>query len=509
MKRLFFMILLLYVCLAGCAAVGPNYKQPKMEAPRQWTEAQEKREPAAALDQTAWWESFEDPVLTGLIHQAVSNNLDVKQARERVLQSRATVTATSASLWPSATGAGSFTRSKSSDSTGSSGSSTASTPGTTSNLYQVGFDASWELDIFGGTRRKIESAWATADARVEDLNNTLLTLLGDVAKNYIELRSGQEQLRITAGNAEAQQRTVEVTRERYRLGLTTYLDVAQAESQKLSTDSDLPTIEASIKKSIHRLGVLLGKEPNALKAELSKDGPLPKTGGVMALGLPSELVTRRPDLRSAERTLAAASAEIGVATADLYPKFDLTLGMGLNSSTISKLASLSSGYWSLVPQVSTLLFDAGKTRANIRGKEAAYQQSLYAYHSAFLTALEDVENSLADYYTERTRMHTLTESVRANEEAYALARERYRRGLINFLDVLETQRTLYTSQSSLRKSEAKILTSLVSLYKALGGGWNAVEVTASAGTSDYDRTGWTAHGSPVEMTAAADGTPGR
>ncbi len=482
MKRLFSTILLLSVCLAGCAAVGPNYKPPKMEAPRQWTEAEGKPEPASAFDQTAWWESFEDPVLTGLIHQAVSNNLDVKQARERVLQSRATVTATSASLWPSATGAGSFTRSKTSDNTGSSG---TSTPGATSNLYQVGFDASWELDIFGGTRRKIESARATADARVEDLNNTLLTLLGDVAKNYVELRSEQEQLKITASNAEAQQHTVEVTSERYRLGLTTYLDVAQAEAQKLSTDSDIPTIETSIKKSIHRLGVLLGKEPNALKAELSKDGPLPKTGGVMALGLPSELVTRRPDLRSAERTLASASAEIGVATADLYPKFDLTLGMGLNSSTISKLATLSSGYWSLVPQVSTLLFDAGKTRANIKGKESAYQQSLYAYHSAFLTALEDVENALADYYTERTRMHTLTESVRANEEAYALARERYRRGLINFLDVLETQRTLYTSQSSLRKSEAKILTSLVSLYKALGGGWNAVEMTAAAtGTSD-------------------------
>ncbi|MGA2402746.1 MAG: efflux transporter outer membrane subunit [Syntrophobacteraceae bacterium] len=483
-----FLALFLTAWLGGCA-MGPDYTRPAMEAPAKWNEAREKAQPAVALDQTAWWESFGDPLLSELIVQAVKNNLDVKQAKERVVQARATLASTRASLWPSATGTGSVTRSKSSENVIGSGAAPANASGVStpissgllySTFYDVGFDASWELDVFGGTRRSIESARAKVDADVEDLHNTLLTLLGDVAKYYVELRSYQEQLGITRGNAESQQHSVEVTRERYRLGLTTYLDVAQAEAQKLSTESDIPTIEASVKQSIHRLGILLGKEPNALEAMLSEARPLPKAGGVMSAGIPSELLTRRPDLRKDERKLASASADIGVATADLYPKFDLTLGMGLESLTASKLLALSNGYWSIVPEVSMLLFDAGKTRANIEGKRAVYEESLYAYRYSFLKALEDVENSLTDYYTEQTRCSTLADYVHASEEALALADERYRRGLANFLNVLEAQRTLYSAQSSHRQSEAKVLTSLVSLYKALGGGWNAAELSLAA-----------------------------
>jgi multidrug efflux system outer membrane protein len=472
-NRLFVIIVFLFIgCLGGCAAVGPNYTKPRMESPAQWSEAREKAQATTALEQTSWWESFEDPILNDLIKQAVQNNLDVKIARERVLEVRSTHVEANASLWPSARASGSLTRSKSSE---NNGSSSAPVSGETTNTYDVGFDASWELDLFGGTRRKIESARAGVDAGVEDLHDTLLTLMGDVARNYIELRAEQEQLKITLENAEARKRTAELTRERRRIGLTTDIDVIRAEAQELATRSDVPTIEASIKKSIHRLGVLLGKEPNALKAVLSGSRPLPKAQTLMATGLPSELLTRRPDLGRAERKLAAASADIGVATADLYPKFDLTLGMGLNSSTASKLLALSSGYWSLIPEVSMLLFDAGKTRANIAGKQAIYEESLLEYRSAFLKALEDVENGLTDYYTEQTRLNTLADSIRADEETLALANERYRRGLTNFLDVLEAQRILYAAQSNLRKSEAKVLISLVSLYKALGGGWKAVE----------------------------------
>jgi NodT family efflux transporter outer membrane factor (OMF) lipoprotein len=460
-----------------------------MEAPAGWSEAREKARPAVALDQTAWWESFGDPLLSELITQAIKNNLDVRVAKERVVQARATLASTRASLWPSATGSGSVTRSKSSENVIGSGAVPANASGastTTSSgspygtLYDAGFDASWELDVFGGTRRGVESARAKVEADVEDLNDTLLTLLGDVAKYYVDLRSSQEQLGITRGNAESQQHSVEVTRERYRLGLTTYLDVAQAEAQRLSTESDIPTIQSSIKQSIHRLGILLGKEPNALEAMLSEVRPLPKAGGTISAGIPSELLTRRPDLRKDERKLASASADIGVATADLYPKFDLTLGMGLESLTASKLLALSNGYWSIVPEVGMLLFDAGKTRANIEGKRAVYEETLYAFRYSFLKALEEVENALADYYAEQTRCRTLADYVHAGEEALALADERYRRGLINFLNVLEAQRTLYSAQSSHRKSEAKVLTSLISLYKALGGGWNAAELSLAA-----------------------------
>jgi len=478
-------VVFLAVFLAGCAAVGPDYKRPAMETPPRWEEDRGKPAPAAGLEDAAWWESFGDPVLNGLIERAVKTNLDVEQARARIVQARATLAATGASVWPSATGTGTFSRSKDSENTVT----TPSTPMDVSpyNAYNAGFDVSWEIDVFGGVRRSIEEAGANAEASIESLHDTVLTLLGDVAKYYVELRSAQEQLAITNQNAETQQNTAAVTRERYRLGLTTYLDVAQAETQRLTTESDVPTIDASIKQSIHRLGVLLGKDPNALKAELSEARPLPGVEGIAAAGLPSELLVRRPDLRQAERKLAAASAEIGVATADLYPKFDLTLGMGLNSATASKFLALSSGYWSLVPEVSTLLFDAGKTRANIRGKRAVYDETLSAYRSAFLNALEEVENALTDYYTEQTRSGILTDSVRSAEEALALADERYRRGLINFLDVLEAQRTLYTAQSSLRKSDAKVLTSLISLYKALGGGWSAAGTGLAAGEAPSPR----------------------
>ncbi len=496
MRSRHFLALFLTAWLGGCAAVGPNYTRPTMEPPARWNETREKVGPSVALDQTAWWDSFGDPLLSELIVQAVKNNLDVQQAKERVVQARATLASTRASLWPSATGTGSVTRSKSSEnvvgsgavSTSASGASTTTSSGSLySTLYDAGFDASWELDVFGGARRGVESARAKVDANVEDLHDTLLTLLGDVAKYYVELCSYQEQLGITRGNAESQKHSVEVTRERYRLGLTTYLDVAQAEAQRLSTESDIPTIESSIKQSVHRLGILLGKEPNALEARLSEARPLPKARGVMSAGIPSELLTRRPDLRKAERKLASASADIGVATADLYPKFDLTLGMGIESLTASKLLALSNAYWSIVPEVSMLLFDAGKTRANIEGKRAVYKETLYAYRYSFLKALEDVENALTDYYTEQTRCSTLIDYVHASEEALALADERYRRGLVNFLNVLEAQRTLYSAQSSLEKSEAKVLTSLVSLYKALGGGWNVAGVSLAAQADDRAR----------------------
>lgn len=313
--------------------------------------------------------------------------------------------------------------------------------------------------------------------------STLLTLLGDVAKNYAELRANQAQLEITCRNVAAQRQTVEVTRERFKLGLTSFLDVAQAEAQKATTESNLPTLEATIKQSIHRLGILLGKEPNALKAELSGVRPLPKAAGLPAAGLPSELLSRRPDLRKTERQLAAASADIGVATAELYPKFDLAATLGLQGNTLSNLMTISSGrYWSVAPGVSWRLFDGGKTRATVENKRAVYAENIAQYRASFLTPLEEVENTLVTYYAEQNKHRILAESVRANEEAVTLANERYRKGLTSFLDVLVAEKNLYSAQSSLSQSEANLLTNLISLYKALGGGWDASNIKEVMGT---------------------------
>lgn len=476
-------VICLAVFLGGCASVGPNYQRLALEAPAQWTESQEKAGAALALEEIAWWKAFGDPVLNGLIEQAAKTNLDLQQARERIVQARADVTKAGAAALPSVEATGSVTRSQGGTSTITSGSSSPESLATVAGtIFQAGFDASWEIDVFGGTRRSVEAARARLEASVEDLRSTLLTLLGDVAKNYADLRANQAQLEITRRNVEAQQQTVEVTRERFKLGLTTYLDVAQAEAQKASTESNLPTIEASIKQSIHRLGILLGKEPNALKAELSAIRAIPRPNGVMATGLPSDLLARRPDLRQAERQLAAASADIGVATAELYPKFDLTAGLGLQGTDMSKFLKISSGrYWSVVPGVTWNLFDGGKARATVKNKRAVYEENLAKYRSSFIKALEEVENGLAAYYAEQTKRRILAESVSANQEAVTLAHERYRRGLTSFLDVLTAENSLYTAQSNLSKSEANLLTDLISLYKALGGGWDAADIRMAAG----------------------------
>ena len=464
--------------LSGCASLGPDYQRPSLEAPVQWTESREKAGEALALEEIAWWRAFGDPVLNGLIEQAAKSNLDLEQAWARIAQARADVMGAGAAAWPSVKGTGSMTRSQGGTSTITSGSSApqslTTAPGT---IFQAGFDASWEIDVFGGTRRSVEAARARLAASVEDLRATLLTLLGDVAKNYVDLRANQAQLEITRANVESQEQTVEVTRERYRLGLTTYLDVAQAEAQKAATASNLPTLETSIKQSIHRLGILLGQEPNALKAQLSVNRPLPQASRVMATGLPSDLLARRPDLRQVERQLAAASADIGVATAELYPKFDLTAALGLQGTDMSKFLKVSSGrYWSLIPGVTWNLFDGGKARGTVKNKQAVYQEKLAHYRASFLQALEEVENYLAAYYGEQRKHLILAASVQANEVAVALARERYRRGLTSFLDVLTAENSLYTAQSNLSKSAANLLTDLISLYKALGGGWNAADI---------------------------------
>jgi multidrug efflux system outer membrane protein len=478
MRRRGWGIICLAVLLGGCASVGPDYQRPVLTAPAQWTESRENQGAALSLPEIAWWQAFGDPVLNGLIEQAAQTNLDLEQARARIAQSRADVTVAGAAAWPSVQGTGSVTRSQGGTSTITSGSSSpesvASAAGT---IFQAGFDASWEIDVFGGTRRSVEAARARLAASVEDLRATLLTLLGDVAKNYADLRANQAQLQITRHNVEAQQQTVEVTRERFHLGLTSYLDVAQAEAQKTSTESNLPTLEASIKQSIHRLGILLGQEPNALKTKLAVIRPLPQMRRVMAPGLPADLLLRRPDLRQVERQLAAASADIGVAKAELYPKFDLTAGLGLQGADVSKFLKISSGrYWSVVPGITWNLFDGGKARATVKNKRAVYEENLAKYRASFIKALEEVENALAAYYAEQTKHRILKESVRANQEAVTLARERYRRGLTNFLDVLTAENSLYTAQSNLSKSEANLLTDLISLYKALGGGWNAAEI---------------------------------
>lgn len=461
-KALGMMVALL---LCGCAPVGPDYQPQALETPARWANNPDVQKPATNLAQTAWWRAFNDPVMNGLIDQAVAANLGLEQAKARITQARASVVLASVPGLPQLNAAGAVTRSRRSDNLAASGS------GQTSTLYQAGFDAGWELDLFGGVRRSVESAQARLAASIEELHAATLTLLGDVAKNYIDLRARQALLEITRNNLAAQQDTVDLTRERYRFGLNSYLDVTQAEAQRTFTASNIPPLVAAIKASMHRLAILLARPPAALTTELAPPHPLPVADGLLVPGLPAELLARRPDLRAAERQLAAASADIGVATAELYPTFDLTLGLGLQANSASTFAQRASRYWSIVPGVAMPLYDGGRARANIQVKQAIYDESLARYRAAYNTALEDVENGLAAYYAERDRNRVLTESVRVSEESVALSLDRYRRGLTTFLDVQSAQRALYAAQSTLTESKGQQLTNLIALHKALGGGW--------------------------------------
>jgi NodT family efflux transporter outer membrane factor (OMF) lipoprotein len=440
-------------------------------------------------------------------------NPRVAQAKARIRQARASLRQTRAGFFPSIDVTGSTSTSDSglidpankskSSTVSSSGSTTGTTDqgnaagatgttssgmgtgtssegdsatGATSTTFTAGFDATWELDIFGGQRRSFEAAKAILEASVADLRGTRLTLLGDVATNYINLRAYQEQLAITVKSTETQRQNAEITRARYKMGLITQLEVAQSEGQAASTAADIPVLNSSIKECIHRLGILLGLAPGELMPLLAKSRPLPQLPATLLnTGLPSELLARRPDVRKAERELAAASANIGVATAALYPSFDLTAGLGLSGISPSQIAGFSTWYWSVVPKMTWNIFNAGKNLAAVDEKRALFDESLASYKSTFHTALEDVENALAGYFAYREREQRLAASVAAYEDARTLANERFTKGLTNFLTVLVNEASLYEAQTSLSKARASARTQLVALYKALGGGWKVEE----------------------------------
>jgi outer membrane protein, multidrug efflux system len=472
--------LVLLASLGGCT-VGPHYQVPQLLLPPTWSELPESGVTTQSVKLGEWWTTLKDPVLDSLITQAVRANLDLRVAEGRVREVRAQRGVTAADAWPTINTSGAYSRSRRSENVGTFPSSSVGNDQSSSNsqfgslesdLLRVGFDASWELDLFGRVRRSVEAAEADIAAAEEDHRDVLVTLLAEVARNYVDLRGFQQQLKVASANIDTQQATVEVTQARFQAGLTSALDVAQAQAQLATTQAQVPTLETEAKQAIHRLGVLLGQEPSALLARLSQARPIPIAALEVSIGLPSELLRRRPDVRRAERALAAATARIGVAMADLFPRFLLTSNtVGLQSASLSDLALGSSRFWTAGSTISWPIFDAGKIRSNIQVQNARQEQALAQYEKAVLTSLEDVENALVAYVREQMRRRALAGAVDANKQAVALANERYTKGLADFLNVLESQRALYMSEDQLVQSERAVATNLVGLYKAMGGGW--------------------------------------
>jgi NodT family efflux transporter outer membrane factor (OMF) lipoprotein len=495
--------------LAGCS-VGPNYSPPTFKTPPAFSEVppaattQPSRTNSQPIEITEWWATFHDPELASLIRRAIKSNLDLKQAESRIRSARWSRVISTSGQYPnvnlgggylgargsknvtfplSAFGAPSGKEKKAAGdaSAGGSGGATSGAPlsplgggglpGVETNIYQAGFDASWEVDIFGGVRRSVEAAEADYQASVEARRDVYVSLLAEIARNYVELRGFQSEIRIAQENLKSQQDSLALTQERFRAGVTTQLDVSRAQAQVASTAAGIPSLDAQLHQTIHRLSVLLAEQPSALRDELLKPGPIPALPDVVPVGVPTDLLRRRPDIRRAERQLASATARVGVATADLYPKLTLIGSFGFDASKFSHIADYTSRYWSIGPGISWPVFNAGRIRANVQVYNETQQQALTTYEQTVLQAMQDVEDALVAYSREQMRRQALNDSVNANRQSVDLATQQYRQGVVDFLTVLEAQRALYAAQDALAQSDAQIAANLVALYKAIGGGW--------------------------------------
>lgn len=469
-RRLSLILLSCLPLLANCT-LGPDFQPPDPNLPGQWSQpapGTNEVAPATEDDLGQWWTLFNDPRLTSLIERAMLANLDLKIAENRIRQARTAMIIAGASLGPAIDASTSYRR-------GQAPQPGSNNPGITTDLYRIGFDAAWEIDLFGGTRRGVEAAAADLQVRVESRHDLQVSLSAEVAINYLNLRSLQQRLDIARRHLTAQEQIADLTRRRWQTGFDNRLDMLRAQAQAATTASQIPLLESQTRQTIHALGLLLGMEPTALITELTPDSTLPMALASVPAGLPSDLIRRRPDIRRAEAAVHAATARIGVATADLFPRFTITGGLGLQNSTLESTFNQASRAWSLMPSVNWPLLDMGRRRANLELKKALQEEELLAYQRIVLMALNEVENALITAGKEDEHRQSLVTAVAANQTALDLAITLYRAGENDFLYVLDAQRSLYSSEEALAQSNRAVSTNLVALFKALGGGWLARE----------------------------------
>lgn len=451
--------------LAGCARVRTSTPTPAAPLPGAYAAGQQ--DGAIRMDKadlSRWYRSFGDPLLDSLVERAVAGNLDLRIARERAREARAVrgYTAATRRLPDAGLSGGASER---------GGGMSSNFGSRDSNLYQTGFDASYELDLFGGARAGVAAADADAQATDEAARNALVTVVAETARSYLELRQAQERLEVARQSLHAQEESLRLTELRRDAGLTSDFDTTRAKAQVESTRAGIPLLEAQAQRSIHAVALLLGQQPQALQAELAAPGAMPASPPEVPVGLPSDLLRRRPDVRQAEREIAGAAARVGVAASNFYPKFSLTGSTGGQSGTLLNLLSGAARIWSLGTSFSWGLLNYPATSANLRAAESREQQSLANYEKTVLTALKDVEDALAAYSKENECRPSLAQAVEANRKAMEFARLRYDKGLSSFLEVLDAQRSLLSSEDALAQSRGAVNTNLVALYKALGGGW--------------------------------------
>lgn len=452
--------------LAGCM-LGPDYRKPDTVLPADWRGAAG----TVGENMTNWWRIFNDPLLSDLIGQAKAGNRDVYQAQARVLEARFRSRLAGANLLPTASMAMSASQTGSSKAAGISAGTTGI--GNTNELFSHAVDASWELDLFGKLRRGLEAAEATEQAAREDLRDVLVSLCAEVALNYVDLRKQQNQLTITETNLVSLQETYDITRWRRMAGLTTQLDVDQARLSVENTRASLPSLRGSVEQAQHNLALLLGRQPAELAAVLDAAGPVPVAGAKVASGIPADILRQRPDVRRAERKLAAQTAQIGAAEAERYPNFTLSGSIGVESLAYANLYTAGAKAFQMAAKSALVLLDFGRISANVGIQNALTEQALGLYEATLLTALKDVENALSAYREEAKRREALQAAADAGDSAMRLSQTQYNAGISDFQRVLEAQRSLLGAQLQLTASDAELASNVIRLYKALGGGWEA------------------------------------
>lgn len=472
------------VCAAAlmlpACTVGPSYRQPAMSAPPAYAGAVATPRTsivASEADLTQWWQVFNDPKLDDMIRRGLADNPDLQSATSRVREARQQERVTGAAEYPAVNASGDTVQLNSNRKTPSGSSGGGAPPGLAIpshlSLYSVGFDATWELDLFGGVRRGVEAAKAQTNAAEWTQRDGQVTLISEIANDYLTLRLLQARIDLGEAELQRQKDLFVLIRDRRANGFTTELDVNQQTTQVATAAAQIPQLRAEAAVEIHALGVLLGQPPETLAAELQPTGAaLPPPPPSLPVGLPSELLQRRPDVRAAERRLAAANAEIGVQEANLYPKVNL-IGLasfaGMSLSSLFSTQNLSSIG---VGTITEPIFNAGKTHAAIAAAEEEKIQATLAYRTAVLGAFRDVEDALARYDAEDTRRASLAQSVTAADKSLKIAQDQYGVGLVNFTTVLQAQNAQLNAEDQLLQSDAQVLTDLVSIYKALGGGWS-------------------------------------
>lgn len=471
----------LALMLAGCV-VGPDYQKPNLLIPATWSKTGD-RTTARPAELASWWSNLKDPQLDALITRAIAGNPSVEVARARVREARANVGQETGTLFPTLGNTSSVNRMK------TAGTASTTGNGDVSTLYRSGFDASWEIDLFGGKQRGVEAARYGLDAAEEELRNTMLVLIGDVASNYVQVRGAQARIALGTMTARSQRQSAVLTRAKQEGGTATSADVARAEALAASTEADLPTYEISRATAVNRLGVLLGLPPASLSVELSRSRPIPRPRLPASVGIPAETLLARPDVRMAERQLAQSTARIGVAEAARYPSISLTGNIASQALHISDLAKGSTIGWSVGPSLNVPLFRGGQLKAAVEVAKAARDQSFSAYERSVLTAMEDVENAIVSLSQQRRRSAKLAVAVDAYRRADQAARTQYETGSLNYLDLLDGQRQLYTAEGALIESQIAVTTTYITLHKALGGGWTGTApsretAVASVGTAE-------------------------